>query len=202
MLFIKKNILIISGMIFMIGVSCNNKDCKELEIIEYFDSNRLPIINMISNSSNGCSCQINMYVMFDDYTIDSKGKIFYKDNAFYIDIETPMVNNLRYFDFEKSINEEYIIDFSINNKKYFIKASIEQKVIWKDGIEVYVFRFKDTYYYYNKSLDTIILCSKENGIIGSYLTTKEEGKSLLIAPGGEILREYIDYSNYEIRYLK
>ncbi|MBT3301318.1 MAG: hypothetical protein HOD63_14365 [Bacteroidetes bacterium] len=199
----KINILLaFYGILIFAGIICCKRNCKEFEIVINPNSERPPLIKITGKDSSKCVYQAYVYIMLKDCTIDSRGELFLKNDAFYLNVKDPSINNLRYFDFKKSLNEDYTIPITILDKKYSIKASVEEIVNWKEGIEVYVFRFQETYYYLDRPLDVILLCSKENGILGSYLTTYENENKILIAPGGEILKDYIDYSDYKIRYLK
>ena len=122
---------------------------------------------------------------------------YYDDSAFYIKPELQNGDFVKYFDFTKKVGEVYIIPLIVNNIKHTIEVLVEKSYRWKDGI-VYVFRFRNTYYYLNEPYDSVIFASIENGIMGSYISGFYEGAEFMVSPSGEVVNDMVD-STMEIR---
>lgn len=71
-------------------------------------------------------------------------------------------------------------------------------------MEVYVFKMYGSISYGESDFDVVFFVTREHGVIGSFITTEERtdnGSKVMISPGGYILKDHIDYSNYEVKKL-
>ena len=134
-----------------------------------------------------CIYSIKLNVWFRDYQLVSSGKLYSDSNAFYLKSIDPETEYVKYFDFSKSVGDQYDISLSINRRNYLINVFLDKIVNTKNMNKVHVFRFKDTFYNEDKAYDTVILASMEEGIIGSYFSSCYNDLEYMLAPSGDIL---------------
>lgn len=107
-------------------------------------------------------------------------------------------NEFVVFDANSLVNEENLIDIVHNDVRTQFSSRLEAKTVYK-GLNVYIFRIMNFAQVFENVLDAMFFVTIENGVIGSYLTSLNKGKRIILGPAGEILKNQIDYSGFEER---
>lgn len=104
-------------------------------------------------------------------------------------------------DFNSQKNSKRIIKIKLGNLIKSYESVVENIVITKENIVVRIFRIKKLHklhdFFGGKVLDVILFATEEHGIIGSYLNDIEGKTNWIVSEHGDILKDYIDYSNYK-----
>jgi hypothetical protein len=186
-------------------VSCNStpESCtKKLKYFERADSPVIAVRNKIKTNNDSCVYNIDYNYWFPDRYVSTKGKLLISDSSFSIKLNELETGFVKYFDFSKKIGETYsIVLFERKEKKYTINIVIEDIVTVNDR-KYYVFKFFNSFEFDNNWTDTVIIASLNEGIIGSYFIYEYEGSKNMVSPQGDILKNHLDYSDIEIRYIK
>ncbi|HYF69448.1 MAG TPA: hypothetical protein VD884_14990 [Ohtaekwangia sp.] len=130
----------------------------------------------------------------------------FANNAIFFKIEEINSSAVKYFDFTKGVNEQYQIIFDQRNSDFHesivFNTRIEKIVPASSGVNVYVYRIEGAFTYEGFYFDLIYFVSREKGVIGSYISSLENGVETVIDPAGNILKEEIDYSDKVFRVLE
>ncbi len=139
-------------------------------------------------------------------TFSTKQSICLRKNKFIAKLINPKSEDFVLFDLDSKINENQNIEINYLNSKKNLNCILQDKIITKEKLEVYIFRIKDWGRYPESGslvLDLIVLVTKKYGVIGSYYTNNDlEAEKIMISPAGDLLREYIDYSKVQEMTLK
>jgi hypothetical protein len=137
----------------------------------------------------------------------SDNSLFYlEDDKFYMRLKNPTSEDFIIFDMGLPMPQAYKIEIHYQDTVMRFDGRFEKKLITHDNLEVRVFRIKNLFCYYPDDfcspLDVVFFVTKDHGVIGSYLSGFENnGQEILIAPAGDIFKEYLDYSKIKLRYL-
>jgi hypothetical protein len=123
------------------------------------------------------------------------------------DIES---KEFKLFDFNYETNKPHNITINYcDSLTQSFQAIIESKIIMKNNETAYIYRIKDFFYWFHNgydfttSADVILFITKKQGIIGSYIEGNDlDGSTCMIGPAGNILSDYIDYTEIKMRYLQ
>ena len=145
----------------------------------------------------------NTGIMLND-TFSTKQSICLRKNKFIAKSASPKSEDFVLFDLDSKKNENKNIEIKYLNSKKNFNCILQDKIITKEKLEVYIFRIKDWGRYPESLvLDLIVLVTKKYGVIGSYYTDNNlEAEKIMIAPAGDLLNEYIDYSKVKLTTLK
>jgi hypothetical protein len=216
--------------IFLLGLgfsSCKNAkkdyvqhstvyDCFELAdfdttaypISDYF---RKPYIEITNSAVTDSGC---IYYARTEINLDSiayHNIILYKTkNKIIAKLTDIKAKEFILFNFNYEINKPHNITINYcDSLTQSFKAVLDNKIIVEDNKTVYVYRIKDFYYWchngkdFTASMDVIFFITESQGIIGTYLEGKEiDGSLVMMAPAGNILSEYLDYSVHKRRVLQ
>ena len=145
----------------------------------------------------------NSSIILND-TFSTKQSICLRKNKFIAKSVSPKSEDFVLFDLDSKINENKNIEIKYLNSKKNFNCILQDKIITKQKLEVYIFRIEDWGRYPESLvLDLIVLVTKKYGVIGSYYTDNNlEAEKIMIAPAGDLLKEYIDYSKVQLMTLK
>ena len=184
----------------------NKNDCLQSvnhDNSEYFRQPYIKIDSTISTDT-GCIYIASTYIFLDSiYT----RQILLRKNDRQLLAKTiqPESKEFVLFNFNQPINKRKKIaiqyqDSLIQN----FECGLENKICMKNSDTAFVFKIEDFYYYYHdgieftSSLDVVFFITEQNGIIGSYLTDDtNDSTEIFISPGGNILKDYVDYSSFK-----
>jgi hypothetical protein len=202
----KKIILktIICSFAFLL-VSCENLNTQIEQYLKKNASERIPVfsIDWSANLQTKNLYYTNAGIILKD-TFSKKQSICLRKNEFIAKLINPKSEDFVLFDLDSKINENKNIEIDYLNSKKNFNCILQDKIITKEKLEVYIFRIKDWGRYPESLvLDLIVLVTKKYGVIGSYYTDNDlEAEKIMIAPAGDLLNEYIDYSKVELATLK
>ena len=150
-------------------------------------------------SKNNCIYYTNILSCVENNEFTFKGKMYVKDSIFYYKILNPETEYFPLFDLTKK--KKYTINIKPTNstevpfnKKLIV---ILKQQINNKGKDVYIFSVKKITCYQGVFYDGIYFLTLENGIIGSYLYTNNNGINFYAYPEGDILKNKIDYSKFK-----
>jgi hypothetical protein len=166
-------------------------------------------VDSVRINDDGCMYEVFTFIPLNDSTISHKGLMTLDRDIIYLqmtDIETgkfPFIKLSGYLGKEEEIKINYR-DGTVR-KKY----TLENIVTTNDKTEVLVFRFHEFFYVFfdnntipDDKLDVVFFATKEHGLIGSYISGYEDNEKIMISPAGEILADYIDYTEYSMRLIQ
>jgi hypothetical protein len=167
-----------------------------------FDRKPIFSIDSTITSNSDCLYYTSTLIILKDSSTSFKEVFRFKNNKILVTLLDPKSNEFTLFDLNSKLKQKSKIEIQYLNKKKIFTCTLEKRIITKENLEVNIFRIDKWAKYYSASFDAVLFVTKEHGVIGSYLTDiEEDGTKTMIAPAGEILQEYIDYSKYEIRRL-
>ncbi len=202
-------IFIFISFILIVGFNCNNSekqtklenDCFQSIVPKETYFYRKPYISIDSTIKTITGCK---YIATTQIFLDSVAawqiNLRKCGNKIYIKTILPESKEFVFFDFEIPLNKKRSIQIHYQDSLLqTFESVLESKLQLKDNSTVYLFRVYDFYYYehnvgeFSSPFDVMFFITEENGIIGSYLT---DDTKLIVSPAGNILTEYIDYSDY------
>jgi hypothetical protein len=196
-------IFIAIGVLFS---SCN-KNIEKVCFKNYpnkseFDRKPIFSIDSTITSNSDCLHYTSDLIRLADSSTSVKQVLMFKNNKIFAKLVDHKSNEFILFDLDSKINQKREIEILYLDKQKIFTSTLEKRIITRDNIQVYVFRINNWADYYEAYFDTMFFVTKEYGVIGSFITdVEEDGTKSMIAPAGEILKEYIDYSKFAIRRL-
>lgn len=201
-------ILLFTGIITLISCQNSHRDCfDDYSFDSEFDKRLYVMIDSSMTTRVGCSYFIDTYIPLADSSIAKQAIMYLTDNKLYLKLERPESDDFVLFDLEIPEKKEQCVEINYADTVKRFNCILEEKIITIDKLLVYRYRVEDLFYYYpdiefTSSLDVIFFVTKEFGIIGTYLTDIEfDGAEVMIAPAGNIFKDYIDYSEIKLRKL-
>jgi hypothetical protein len=188
-------------------LSCENLNTQIEQYPKINVSERVPVfaIDWSTNLKTKNLYYTNAGIILSD-TFSTKQSICLRKNKFIAKLISPKSEDFVLFDLDSKINENQNIEINYLNSKKNFYCILQNKIITKEKLEVYIFRIKDWGRYPESGslvLDLIVLVTKKYGVIGSYYTNNDlEAEKIMISPAGDLLREYIDYSKVQEMTLK
>lgn len=173
-------------------------------------SNPFFSIDTVIDSKNGCEyITTTPFILKEKHFCDS-AKLYLKDDRIYMQLLKPKSNEFVLFNFQldKGIKDTIRIVYE-DPKKLYINNLAEYTYFLKDIVKkepkspVYLFQvqnFDSWRHDYNspiRQFDVVFFVSKEEGFIGSYLIDGTDNEKHYIEPRGNIMKDYIDYSDYK-----
>jgi len=162
-------------------------------------------IDSISKSEEGCEYYVSTNMSTTGTSLVWNALMYQSDNVYYFRWLEPKSNEFILFDLNAELNRPYKASIQYSDSLFkTLDCELERIILFHNEVEVYVFHIKDIYNYYHgdeflSSLDVMFFVTAKHGVIGSYFTTTNlDGTEVLISPAGEILQDYIDYSNMKI----
>ncbi len=156
-------------------------------------------IKSSETSENGCIYQVQTYISINDSVSINKAKLYLKNRKIYMNCEDLKIDDFLLFDLTLSEKKEYEIKIRFNDKTKIFQCSYENDYLIKKNIKVKKFRIKNIFLYQpdfdeNKyfPMDGVFFVTENYGIIGDYLIGDNDW---IISPSGNILEDYIDYSD-------
>jgi len=165
-------------------------------------------VDSINNNNFGCAYNVFTFLPLNDSTISHKGILTIDKKCIYLQMTDIKTDKFPLIKFSSSIGEDTEIKIKYGNETITKINTLENIITTKNGIKVYVFKFHKLFYLFVDNnrladkLDVVLFATEAHGLIGSYLTGIERDKKIMIAPAGEILADYIDYSEYEMRLIQ
>ncbi len=161
-------------------------------------------IDSLSESKLGCQYFVSTAIELRESFI-GKALMYQQSDKIYLrGIDPVQTEDFVLFDFNLRPQQVQEVKIFHNGLHSTFNYSLEKKITINDGPEVYIFRTLELRSYEGMSLDVMFFITKEHGVIGSFTTTEErteEGEEIMISPRGNILKDYIDYSNFALREL-
>lgn len=183
-------------LILLVCISCQNSnvELQEYPLQKALEKNNLFSIDSILPNNTYLSTELFFY---NDSVYRTKFSFWVNENKFYAKLRKPEVPEFVLFDFDSKLNQ--VKKIKIEKLKSF-DCVLEKKFITKEKIEVHVFRIKKWRklddFFGGEEIDMVFFTTKENGVIGSYSTDKDNlGNQVIFGSSGEIFKDYIDYSN-------
>jgi len=165
-------------------------------------------IDSILHIEGRCEYYTETFIALDENTISYEAALYIESNqiiARLLDLES---EPFTLFDFQAPRGKINQIEIEVDSKRFYRECSLEDSITIKDGVMVFVFKIKEFFYFFadeeiKKKEDVYFFVTKENGIIGSYISSIEnDGQEIFISPAGDILARYIDYSDVELRLIQ
>jgi hypothetical protein len=183
---------------------CNNNSC-EIDYI-HFERYRAPLIYIIE-PKDACVYRFEGQFWFEKHSVISEGELIFDNDAICLVIDGINSSKIKYFDFSKKIGEVYQIAFDQHNSSLtaptVFSAAIDQILTNNDGINVFIFRMKGAFIHREEGpeyrADLVYFATRENGIMGSYISSEEGDVEMVIHRRGNILEDVIDYTKKEFR---
>lgn len=204
-----KNIIAIPIICFFtfLFVSCENSNTKIEKYPKKSAFERVPAFSIDWSANLKTK---NLYytktAIFLNDLFSTKQSICLRKNKFIAKLVSPKSEDFVLFDLDSKLNESKNIEINYLNSKKNFNCILQDKIITKEKLEVYIFRIKDWGRYPLSGdliLDLIVFVTKKYGVIGSYYTDNDlDAEKIMIAPAGDLLNEYIDYSKIQIMTLK
>ena len=195
------------ALIITILASCSNhstNQCLKDYIIEKPKTRHpsLVILNELNNDeTSGCTYKIRIAcsVFRNNYFPNA---VFYKNRQkFYVQFKNPETRPFILFNLSSKVGEEK--EFNIEpihrkDEEKILKSNFSvvlEKKLKCGQQEVFVFRVKEFFNYYEGWPDIVYFVTSDSGVIGSYFSHFDKnGAEVYIAPAGNICKEQIDYS--------
>ncbi len=186
-------------ILLIIGVNCTERrafPC-EFKLID-LDSCKAPFLRKISSSENDlCSFRGDFSLNHEYYQFT--GKFYRENNGIYLDFDSLVTNDIRYFDFNAKEGNSYSVTFKLVSRESAvqqIKVDKIYRLIRNNGNDdVYSFRVVDGFKYESERSDIVFFVTADNVVIGSYVSEFGiDGNEWVVLPCGDILRDQIDYS--------
>lgn len=202
-----KRIRLITFIAIGVLFSSCNKNIEKVCFKNYpkkseFDRKPFFSIDSTITSNSDCLYYTSTLIILKDSSSSFKEVFRFKNNKILVTLLDPKSNEFILFDLNSKLKQKSKIEIQYLNRKKNFTCTLEKRIITKENFEVTIFRIDKLAEYYSDSYDAVLFVTKEHGVIGSYLTDiEEDGTKTMIAPAGEILQEYIDYSKYERRRL-
>lgn len=196
-----KLLVILFTLLFVAAVRCVSEFC-EIEYPQFKSKDDAPFI-YISERVGRCTYGIKAYIHAGGKEIISGGELQYRANAFYLTIDSLSTSKVKLFDFSQDVGDEYFVLFDrLSKTSGQMQMSVENIATSKKGSKIYIFRLKGAFIYDGDSNDMVFFVSRENGIVGSYISSYFEGLELVVAQRGDILLDELDYTSKEFRILE
>jgi len=209
----KRILITFSVIVLFFGFSgCREKNScfTDLVLSSKTYSNPFFSIDTAIDSKNGCEyITTTHFILKEKYYCDS-AKLYLKDDLIYMQLLKPKSNEFVLFNFllDKGKKDTITIIYE-DPKKISINNLVEYTYFLKDIVKreskspVYIFQVQnfDSWRHDDNShirqFDVVFFVSKEEGFIGSYLIDGTDNEKHYIEPRGNILKVYIDYSDYK-----
>ena len=150
---------------------------------------------------NDCSFIVKGDFKISDSIESIKQRARISDKKFYIQPLDIDADEFIFLDFDNQKNSTRTIKIKCANITKSYESVLEDIVIIKENIKVRIFRIKKlaklSNFFGGAELDVVLFATEEHGVIGSYVNDKTGDKNLILGERGDILRDYIDYSNFE-----
>jgi hypothetical protein len=191
----------------LVSYQADSKANRPAHLNSYIEKPYFSIDSTIK-SGRGCKYFTRVYIPVPDSSISWESIMIFKGKKVYMKLVDIPSKTFILFDFDLDVGEysEIRIKFKDGEKRF--QTSLLDKITTKEQIEVFIFKIKDLLYLYDdfkfiKSEDVVFFVTEQNGIIGSYVSgIEKDGQKIMIAPAGEILSDYIDYSDLELRLIQ
>ena len=170
------------------------------EFIGYTYSPNISIEDKLINNGN-CEFKVRFTLCIGDETYLDEGIMIIRKDKYYLQSSKGMFEEFKIFDLKLNIDEKFNARFkySINSLDGVMTYAISliDQAYWNDK-KVYIFRVEDSFCESNYQYDQVFFITKENGIIGSYISAIDNDQvEWIYSPRGEILKDILDYSNKE-----
>ncbi len=182
---------------FFFILSCVNDGKVVCTLKHYRNDSIAPPYIITKQINSNCSYDIEGFIFIKYYDTYIEGEMYFKDRIFQIRIKKingEKVNNkvLPLFDMNKQEGDKYIVK---KKNEYFFSIKVQNIIVSEKFGKVYLFRQEKAYNYEDiVFLDAVYFISQYYGVIGSYLTGKENDGTIFIASErGNILRDKIKY---------
>lgn len=180
-------------MLALVSVTCSKRCAGTFK--EFHSKKDAPFIHVAAKKEN-CNYSINVDLWIDSLRYTCTGEMVADNDALYLVIDSLGSGRIRYFDFEAKEGELYEIELSpigLNGKKFVSMARIDEAVDLGDD-RVFLFRVLNGFWYVGRRDDVVYIVSRRDGVVGSYVSSKFEGKEIVAVVRGDILKNRIDYS--------
>ena len=186
-------------ILLMMGVSCTERrafPC-EFKLID-LDSCKAPFLRKIKSLTNDlCSFRGEFSLNHKNYQFT--GKIYQENNGVYLNFDSLVTNDIRYFDFNTKEGKGYSVTFKLKSRESAVQQikldKIHRLIRNNRNEEVYRFRVVDGFEYQRERSDIVFFVTADNVVIGSYVSEFGiDGNEWVVLPCGDILRDQIDYS--------
>ena len=191
----KIKISIFISLITLIG--CNNSHiCLQDYPFKNINREYLAIsVDSSTNNSKGCEYFFKNSFHLNHIT-DLEASFYLSNDKFIMRFLDPESEEFPLFDLNLKDSISTTIKVIFSDTIDSLKCIHLKQFLTKEKLEVHVFRIENFQCNENRCLDCVFFVTKQYGVIGSYLTTIDTGKKIIIAPRGEIFKDYIDYSGF------
>ena len=188
----------INLLILVLFVSCGDSNQKLEKYNQCYENNRKPFFAIDSEKPKNVYTTENMEFYFDSIYI-TKFSFYARNDKFFAKSLKPESDYFILFDLNAELNKNEKIIIKSGKKIKFFDCIFEKKIETKEKLKVGVFRIKKWAklpdFFGGLEMDIIVFLNIKYGVIGSYYELIEKNnEKVMIAPTGEILKNYIDYS--------
>jgi hypothetical protein len=165
-------------------------------------------IDSILHTEGRCEYYTETFIALDENTISYKAALYIEDNQIIARLLDLKSEPFTLFDFQATKGKINQIEIEVDSKRFYRECSLEDIITKEEGVMVFVYKIEELFYFFaddsvKRKEDVFFFVTKEYGIIGSYISSIEnDGQEIIIAPAGDILAKYIDYSNVELRLIQ
>lgn len=188
----------ITLLILVSLISCNQSNKKLEKYIINSENNREPFFAIDSEKSKNIYITKIMEFNYDSIYV-TKFSFYVSNDKFYAKSLKPETEYFVLFDFNAKLNETKKIIIKAKEKIKTFDCTLEKQIQTNKNLNIKVFRIqkwaKLSNFFGGLEMDVIVFLSDKHGVIGSYYESLDKyNKKIMIAPAGEILKNYIDYS--------
>ena len=179
-------------------VSCKDSNQKLENYNQSYENNKKTFFAIESENPKNVYITENMEFNFDSIYF-TKFSYYARNDKFFAKSLKPETDYFMIFDLNAELNKSKKIVIKSGRKLKFFDCIFEKKIETKEKLKVGVFRIKKWAklpdFFGGSEMDIIVFLNSKYGVIGSYYELIEKNnEKVMIAPAGEILKNYIDYS--------
>ena len=184
------------SLLLMVTLGCNSKKqlCEFDQ--ESFGEVKAPFLRKLESAiDNPCKFRGDFWIDSTYYYLT--GAITRGDDAIRLDFDSIVTTPVNYFDFKTREGDTYPVIFQFTGHAARQSVRLEnifEPVAGNGKNRVYQFRVMDGYIFEDELFDVVFFVTMEKAVIGSLVSKFYDGKEWIMIPGGNILRDRIDYS--------
>jgi hypothetical protein len=175
---------------------------------------KTPFLGIVDYKNDNNEYDAYFELFLNDSGYVNNGKVFIKNNILYGRFQKLESNTFKLFDLSLNVGHVDTLTIEYTSRKgesvvqkYPVKyediiTNYESKEVRKIVIENYFGYQFDFPVGEVFRADLVAFVTSENGVIGSYLRNKRDGKYIYLVPRGDILESVYDYSLMEFRMIK
>jgi len=214
----KRNILYLLLFLIISTFACNDTDKCFKPYVKEINQSHNPYyewgynlyfrIDSILHKEGKCEYVTETFIALNENTISYKAALYIESNQIIARLKDLKSEPFTLFDFQAQKGSIYQIEIEVDSKRFYRECFVEDIITTGEGVKVFVYKIEELFCFFvdgkvKKKENVIFFVTKENGVIGSYISSIEnDGQKIIISPAGDILARYIDYSDVELRLIQ